>query len=40
MLTCISQDGIDEYSEIVTEDSTIQHCLTLELTTNAAESIL
>ena len=40
MLTCISQDGIDQYSEIETEDSTIQHCLTPELTANAAESVL
>ena len=39
MFTCVSQDGIDQYSEIETEDSTIQHCLTPELTANAAESV-
>ena len=40
MLTRISQDGIDQYSEIETEDLTIQHCLTPESTANAAESVL
>lgn len=40
MLTCISQDGIDQYSEIETENSTIQHGLTPELTANTAESAL